>query len=163
MTRSITPAELYVLLGIAFAETPTIADGYLASNLYSCVPYIPPAAGFWLARRLHASLLEALYLARVVNLAAYLILVCLALYILPDLRILLFGLALMPMSLHQGASLSADSLTFGATFLLCAIILALAFGPAIRVRLKDGCAFSQPFSCSYPFVNSIFGWFYLSC
>jgi uncharacterized membrane protein len=83
--------------------------------------------GIGLARLSSQSAIVVLYSARLANLAVYLVLVYVALRILPLGRPVLFCLALMPMTLQQAASVSADALTIASAFLLIAYVLYLAF------------------------------------
>jgi uncharacterized membrane protein len=91
--------------------------------LYSPVPYLPQAVGIALGRILHSSPLALMYMGRVLNLAVWILLIYLAITITPICKWLFCLLALMPMSLFQGASLSADSFTYGISFLLIAVFL----------------------------------------
>lgn len=51
---------------------------------------------------------------------------------IPDFRLILFAVALMPMVLHQASSLSADALTIAMSFLFVAVILRLSFDEGVR-------------------------------
>jgi len=93
------------------------------ANVNPWIPYLPSATLILFARVLHASPLAVCYLGRLGNLAAYVFLTWLALRILPAGHLVLFTVALMPMTLHQAASLSWDSIAFGIAFLFCAVVL----------------------------------------
>lgn len=101
------------------------------------------AAGIRVATALEASPLWVLYAGRLSNLLAYLGLVALALAILPDFHAVLLALALMPMTLHQAASPSADAMTIATAFLVVALAVC---GAARRDRdtspTKDAFALS---------------------
>lgn len=101
--------------------------GFINQNLYCCLPYLPAALVLNSGRRLGLSPLGLMYLGRVSNLTVYLALTFLALRLLPDFHWVLFCVALMPMAMHQAASLSADATGFALTFVLCAYIFRLAF------------------------------------
>jgi len=103
----------------------------LTADIYSCAPYLASATGMELAKLASPSAIVLLYTARLANLVFYLALVYLALRIMPLGRPLLFCLALMPMALHQAASVSADALTIGSSFLLIAYVLYLAYDPGV--------------------------------
>ena len=129
--RRIDPA--YIL---AFARKPleqSRQSGVMneAANMYSCVPYLPSALAIGAGRILGAPPAGLLYLSRIANLLAYLILVYLALRQLPGFQIPLLSLALLPMALNQAASASWDGIAFATAFLLCAYIIRLAWDPAI--------------------------------
>src|SRR5271157_1287610 len=101
------------------------------ASTYSCAPYLASALGIELAKLSSQSPVVLLYSARLANLAFYLALVYLALRIVPFGRPVLFCLALMPMTLHQAASASADGATIASAFLVFAYVLYLAFEPRI--------------------------------
>jgi len=61
------------------------------------------------------------------NLVFYVLMTFLALRLLPDFRVILFCVALMPMALHQAASVSADATIFAVSFLFIAYVFRLAF------------------------------------
>jgi uncharacterized membrane protein len=103
-----------------------------AIDVYSCVPYLPQAAGIGAGRLFKAPPAAIFYLSRFANLIAYLALVALALRQVPSFQLPLFAVALMPMALHQAASASWDGMVFAAAFFLFAYILGLVRNPEIR-------------------------------
>ncbi len=110
-------------------EDTKVSTGYLAASIYNCTPYLSASLGLWIARQFHASALTEMYAGRFANLLAFASLSGLAIYLLPGYRLLLGAVAVMPMSLHQAASLSVDAVTTATSFVLCAYILRLAFDP----------------------------------
>jgi len=102
-----------------------------AANLYHCAPYLAAAAGVEAARLGSQPPILLLYWARLGNLFFFVSVVYVALRILPVCRPVLFCLALMPMTLHQAASASADGPTIASAFLLFAYVLFLAVRPDI--------------------------------
>jgi len=113
-------------------------EGFINQNLYCCLPYVPAAMVLNAARHLRLPPLALMYLSRITNLAAYIALTFFALRLLPDFRWVLFCVALMPMTMHQAASISADSMGFALSFLLCAYVLRLAFAkPPIAMGLRQ--------------------------
>ncbi|MFZ4414836.1 MAG: DUF2142 domain-containing protein, partial [Bacteroidales bacterium] len=78
-----------------------------------------------------------LYLARLFNLFAWIILIFWAIKIIPFYKWLFFILALMPMSVFQASSVSADVLTNGIAFLFIALVFELAFVPSKSLRKID--------------------------
>jgi uncharacterized membrane protein len=111
-----TPGYSYDRVGM-FAVQP----------LYSCVPYLASGTGIAVARAARLSMRSWMYAGRFANLIAYSLLVALAVHLLPEFQILLMALALMPMALHQAASLSADCLQIASAFLFTAYVLRLKF------------------------------------
>jgi len=77
------------------------------------------------------------HLARLANLAGYIALTWLALRILPAFRLLLFAIALMPMTLHQAAGLSWDSIAFAIGFLFCALVIRYSFPATMPLERRD--------------------------
>ena len=87
---------------------------------YTPVAYVPQT----IAATLHLRPLIYLYLGRVLNLACALALVFLAMKIAPEYAGPFAAASLLPMTLSQFASLSADALTIALAFLLTAMLLA---------------------------------------
>jgi uncharacterized membrane protein len=108
-----------------------------SSAVYSPIPYIPQAFGIFIARSLDFPIYYLLLISRWLNLISFALLSFFAIKIIPRLKKLLFLLTLMPMTLHQASSLSADGMTFGLAFLLTAYIFRLIFSlevPKVRKR-----------------------------
>jgi len=114
----------------SFAEFPNTA-------LYSPLPYIPQASGIALGRIFNFSPLVLVYLGRIFNLSVWILLVYLAIHTTPVSKWLFFLSALMPMSLFQAASLSADCVTNGVSFLLISLFLRYSFGETESIRVAD--------------------------
>lgn len=104
---------------------------------YSPLPYLPPAAGIAVGRRLGASPLALVYAARAANLLVATPLLAFAIRQLPSYRWLATLLALMPMAMFLRASISPDALTTAIGFLLTATIVKLAVGPGHEPRWAD--------------------------
>jgi len=104
----------------AFYESPSASH-------YTPVPYIPQAVGVGIGRVLDASPLTLAYMGRAFNLLAWLILVFIAISFTPVLKWVFFLLAVMPMSMHQAASLSPDCVTTAVAFLFAAFVFKLAW------------------------------------
>ncbi|MBF0556353.1 MAG: DUF2142 domain-containing protein [Nitrospirae bacterium] len=94
--------------------------------LYSPVPFIPQAAAIYAGRRLGGTVLWLVYAGRLANLFVWLALMYLSIRMVPAYKWLFVFLALMPLSLFQGASLSADALTNAVSFLFIAAVLRAA-------------------------------------
>jgi len=114
-------------------------------GMYSFVPYLASGAAIRLGRLFSAPALALLYLARLGNGLVYALLVFIALRLLPDFRVLLFSLALLPTALEQANSVSIDAITFSIAFLFCASLLRLAFDPAVaRIGMAEHAAIIVP-------------------
>ena len=129
--HSIRLADYSRLAQTKWSDGPQIPITNLTANVYNCVPYLASAAGIEAGKLASLSAIGVLYSARLANLAIYLALIYAALRIAPMGRPVLFCLALMPMSLHQAASVSADALTIASSFLWIAYVLYISFDPRI--------------------------------
>ena len=101
---------------------------------YSPAPYLASAVFIDAAKLLNPSPLILMYMGRLANLLVWILLVYMAIKIIPVHKWVLMLLALMPMTIFQGASLSADSFTIGVSFLLIAFILKLGFDEDLIVK-----------------------------
>ena len=123
-----------------FLYEETSGDGLALSNHLPVVTtpfgYLMPAVGVTLARLLGLNSLWLLYLGRLMNLLMYVAATYLAIRRLPFGKSLLFGVALLPMTIHLSASFSYDVLILAGVFYLTAHCLFLAY-QAERVRPVD--------------------------
>lgn len=97
--------------------------------MYSPVPYIPQVVGIAIGKAFDLSPLLLLYLGRFCNLLFVVITVAWAIRIMPVSRMTIFLLALMPMTMHQVASLSPDALIIALAFLFTAMVIRAAIDP----------------------------------
>jgi uncharacterized membrane protein len=97
---------------------------------YTFVSYLPQLVPIIGGRLLGINAVMTLYAARFCALLFWLGVTYLALKKLPVARHLLFFIALLPMTLFQAASLSADCTTLAISFLLVAYYLHVAYGVA---------------------------------
>ncbi len=100
------------------------------------IAYVPQAIGIAAARLLHLNAVGLVFLGRVCNLLFFVGMTWLAMRRLPFGKEVLFGVALLPMTLHLSASMSYDVLIMGSMFYLTAVCLDLAFEKE-RVTLQD--------------------------
>lgn len=105
--------------------------------LYSPVPYLPQALGIALGRLFSLPPLVLFYLGRLFNLAVWIALIQLAIRWVPVHKWVWTLLALTPMSVFLGASLSADAPTNALAFLLIAITLRFALDIRGPLQNKD--------------------------
>lgn len=98
--------------------------------------YFFPALGITLARLLGLNSLGLLYLGRIANLLFYTVSASYAMRRLPYGKEVLFGVGLLPMTIHLTASFSYDVLLLSGMFVLTAVCLDLA-AHAERVRMRD--------------------------
>lgn len=98
--------------------------------------YVPQAAGVTVARLLNMNSLGLLYLGRLFNLLFFVGVTTLAMKRMPFGKEVLFGVALLPMTLHLSASFSYDVMLMAGLFYFTACCLDLAYARE-RVRLAD--------------------------
>lgn len=108
------------------------------TSLYSPLAYAPSAAAMALARPWSPAPVVHVYLGRAASLLCWLLLVYAALRVAPAHGWTLFALALLPMSLFEAASLSADGFTNGLAFLFIAVVLRASRADAGRFRWHEG-------------------------
>lgn len=119
--------ELWPLFKMPLNPDDRIFVHFPNTAVYSPVPYLPQAIGIAAGKAFSSSPLLLMYLGRLFNLLAWAALVYFAVLITPVCKWLFVLLALMPCSLYEAASLSADSLTIGLSFLLIALFIRTAF------------------------------------
>lgn len=89
--------------------------------------YFPSSLAITTARILHLGQIPTLYLGRFFNLVSFLLIVYLAIKKIPIGKTTMFIVALLPMTLHQAASFSYDSIINGLSFLYIAYCLYFAY------------------------------------
>ena len=110
----------------------------IAVVTYSPVPYLVSAFAIDLGKLFNLSPLVLMYIGRLANLMAWLFLTYLAIKITPVHKWVFFMLALLPMTLFEAASLSADSFLLGLSFLIIAIFFKYAFDDnKKKIGIKD--------------------------
>jgi uncharacterized membrane protein len=128
------------LLNIGFNSQNRVFEDIsrIAVVTYSPVPYIISAFAITLGKLLNLSPIILIYLGRLANLLVWVFLTYLAIRIIPIHKWVLFMVALIPMTLFEAASLSADSLILGLSFLIVAIFFKYAFDENKKsINIKD--------------------------
>lgn len=105
--------------------------------MYSPVPYLPQAVGILVGRLFGGNLWVQFYLGRLMNLFMWLCIAVASVRLLPIRRWAIVFLLLLPMSVFQAASLSADVFTNAIGWLAVALTLHTVLGerPLDRRRL----------------------------
>ena len=114
----------------------TSADSLFPPVTTTPLAYLPSAIGIALVRLFHFGTLPLLYLGRVFNLIFFVVMTTLAMRRMPFGKEVLFGTALLPMTIHLSASYSYDVMIMGCFFLFTAVSLDLAYEKE-RVRVQD--------------------------
>lgn len=112
--------------------------------LYSPVPYLFSGLGIAAARFSSMTVLNGFYMARLFNLLAAMGIIYGAMYLLrrlPELQLMLFLIAGMPMTAFELMSVSADCVTFSLAVLVfaCVVNLSLAWNRRVYVALLATC------------------------
>ncbi|MFC5354287.1 DUF2142 domain-containing protein [Azospirillum himalayense] len=106
------------------------------SAIYPPTNYFPQAAGIAAARALGGGPLVSMYAGRVTNLLAYVAVTWAAIRLMPFAPMLLAAVALLPISLFQAATLTADTPLNALSFLFLALSLRAAAGQDGRIDRK---------------------------
>ncbi len=102
-------------------------SNHLAVTTTPCA-YLVPALGITIARLLHLDTIWLLYLGRLSNLVLFVGAVFLAIRRMPFGKEVLFGVSLLPMTLHLVSSFSYDVMILSGIYLFMAACLDLAYG-----------------------------------
>jgi len=94
---------------------------------YPPVPYIASSSILFVGRLVNFHSLDIVYFARLANLLLYILIVYAAIKLTPVHKWVFFLMALMPMTLYEASSLSADSFTIAISFLLISAFLNFSF------------------------------------
>lgn len=89
--------------------------------------YIPQILGISLARILKLNSMGLITLGKLLNLIAYALLLSYAIYLLPFGKKILFAAALLPMSVHLGASMSYDAMIIALVSVFLAKVFSIAY------------------------------------
>lgn len=100
-------------------------------------PYLPQALGILLGKIFGSSPLMLMYLGRLFNLLAAVVVMFFAIRIIPEFKWIFLLLALMPKTLFLFGSLSYDSLTISLSFLTIAVFFHYAYACERNLNLKD--------------------------
>lgn len=125
-----------------------------AASGYGPIGYLPQAAGIDLTRLVRGPPLAALYLARLLNLLAAVLLAYHGLRMLPFAKLAVGLVALLPMTMMEMASLSPDALLIGGSIFLAGLVVhcttkarvsgrditLLALGAVLLLNAKPGYA-----------------------
>ena len=114
----------------------TEADSLFPPVTTTPLAYLPQAIGMAAARLLGLGTLPLLYLGRICNLIFFVVMTTLAMRRLPFGKEVLFGVALLPMTIHLSASYSYDVMIMSCFFVLTAVCLDLACARE-NVRKRD--------------------------
>ena len=129
-------------------------EGKMVGSMYppvttTPVAYGPQALGMALVRAMDWGTLPLLYLGRLCNLVFFVFMTWLAMKRLPFGKEVLFGTALLPMTLHLSSSFSYDVMIMGCMFYFTAVCLDLAYEKE-RAEWKDVAVLSLVMAAAGP-------------
>lgn len=124
----IQPAQINQARGLSLAPEQREFAEFSTSAVYSPLAYVPSAVSIAVGRALGAGPLALVYFARWGNLLVGAWLISLALSHAGFARPTALIVALFPMTVAQVASVSADAMTYGLTFLWTAMVMEIAVG-----------------------------------
>ncbi|MDD2458683.1 MAG: DUF2142 domain-containing protein [Eubacteriales bacterium] len=99
---------------------------YRYKKQYSTLVYLPQGLGLYLGRVWGLNEFNMLSLARLLNLFTYIGLTYLSIKIMPIYKTFMLAVGLLPMSIYQASSISADAIINGFLFLFIAMIIQLS-------------------------------------
>ena len=101
-------------------DTPVIQN-YWGAALYPPTAYAMPAVGMLIADAIGFDRLDAFYAGRAANALFFAVASAVAIWITPTAKLIIAFILLLPMSLFEAASFSADAPTYALTALACAM------------------------------------------
>lgn len=123
------------LYGKKIDKSPSAFPNVAASNPFYL--YIPQAIGVFFAKLFNMDAIFLLWLGSMFNLISYAFIVAFSIKIIPELKIGLFFVAALPISIQQASSLSPDALINSSAFLLVAYTLYLFFEKEKYIGWKE--------------------------
>lgn len=107
------------------------------TSLYSPVSYAPQSAGIFTGRILRLPPLFLLYLARLFNLAFWMLLIFYSIKNIPFNKWIIVLLALLPMNIYLASSASADSVSIALSFFTVSYILKMAYAENVFLTWRN--------------------------
>ena len=138
--------------------TPFIRGSAFEQNAF--FGYIPQAFGILIAKLLDLNVIWMLWLGRICNLMCYAFLISLAIKITPKLKMPLFAISCIPITIYQAASVSIDSMIFGLGILTIAYFIRLYLLKDKSIDIKEMVIFTLLCAllglCKLPYLAFIF-------
>ena len=114
------------LKNVYFSSGKSDFQNYKYNDNYSAMTYWPQGFGLYLGRVMNWNAFNTIELARILNLLIYILLTYLAIRKIPIFKNLMLVIALIPISIFQAGSLSADAVVNGFSFLFVALVINLS-------------------------------------
>ncbi len=121
-------------------QAPLVDTAFPNTSVYSPLPYVPSVIGLRLAEAAGGSVGSAILLMRMCHLLAYTAIVWAALWSLRRhaVKWVVFVVALLPMTVYEAATVTADTLTNALAILLGALFVKAAFLRRDLTRTETG-------------------------
>ena len=104
-----------------------VIETYTSAQSYSPILYIFSSLGFFIGRIFNLNIVLAVYLARLFNFIAFLVIGYLIIKLMPFGKLLMLTYLFNPMLIHQAMSISADSITNSSILLFIAYTLNILY------------------------------------
>ena len=111
-------------------------------SLYAFVCYLPQAFGVGVSAALGAPIVLQSLFGKICNYALFVLLVFLSIKYIPSKKLLVFFIALLPMTMQEAVSLSPDAMTIGTSIALVSFILYFRAGTKEKLQKKHFIALS---------------------
>jgi uncharacterized membrane protein len=121
--------EMFARAGALVDDGSTVEQNYWGAAIYLPIAYAVPALAMKASDLLGASRLQSYYAGRFANAFLFLILSATAIRIVPTGKMAFAFILLLPMTLFQAVSFSADSFAFSFSALACALIARASVRP----------------------------------
>lgn len=142
--------DLFAEIGKTFLDSSTFyminnqtpayfVQAFLHNPFYG---YLAPGFGIFIARILNLNTIWMLWLGRICNLVLYASITSLAIKKTPILKVPMFFMALIPLAMFQGSSVSIDALINSLGFYTIAYALYLIKSPENSIESKELIIFS---------------------
>ncbi len=108
-------------------STPEYAISFTTCNSTSPLAYAPQAIGISFAKFINLKPVELATCGRMANLIFYVLIIMLAIHLIPFGKSIIFGVSILPMSLHLAASMSYDAEIIALSMLFISMVLYIAY------------------------------------
>lgn len=110
---------------------------YTNTAIYNPICYLPQIIGAAIGRIFGMSIAGMAYLMRVLNFAVFVALIYFAIKISPKFKTIILFIALLPIAIQEGVSLSPDALTNGLSIFMVAYVLYLRYGKTTKMKRAE--------------------------
>lgn len=124
-------------LGLNFSgETYVEQKHYPSAAGYAPLSYLPHVIGIWIGRILHLPVIVTIILGRITCMLVCAAIFYFAIKLAPRYKTFMAFIALLPMTLQQTTSYTADALTIAVSFFVVGLALHFIFGNVEKIKGK---------------------------